>query len=565
MKKNLVYLVFGLVTVVTLAACGGLGKMEKYKEELGAKITPDPLEVHGDTVVLTVTGRFPEKYFHRKVVAETTPVLVYEGGETAFKMKGFQGEKAVGNYEVIPYKSGKSFSYTDRIAFKPGMEMSDLQLRIKGSKGSETAEFEPMVIGKGVIATPYLMKSDDKVIMSKDAFVRTLPFSTTAQINYDYNSSVVKPAELKQEDILELDTFLMQASANPKIVVKDIEIMSYASPEGEILLNDNLATERAASAQKAFNDRLKKLKLDAMFGAKTRLNPKGEDWEGFRQSMEKSNIADRDIIIRILQKTTDLAAREQEIKNISKTYVEIQKDIFPSLRRALFTVSYDLEGYSDAELLSLGKSNPDALKLEEILKAATLTENLDEKLAMYNAAKKNFPNDYRAHNNAGCVLYMQNKIKDAESNFKKAYELKKSPEVANNMGVMTRLNGDRNGAMKYYNEAGNAGNEVKYNKALISIQNGDYASAVSNMSGYTTFNTALAKLLNGDNAGAQSDMGSSNDNSALADYLRAVIAARSGDCTSVASHLVNAIQKDGGLRDKAKKDLEFRNCPNAVN
>lgn len=565
MKKNVFYLGAGLLTVLLLSACGGLGKMEKYKEELGAKSAPDPLEVHGDSISLTITGRFPEKYFHRKVVAETTPVLVYSGGETAFKMKGFQGEKAVGNYEVIPYKSGKSFSYTDVIAYKPGMEVSDLQLRIKGSKGSQNAEFDPMVIGKGVITTPYLMKNDDKAIFSKDAFVRTTPGSTQAQFNYDYNSSVLKPAELKQQDIVDLGTWFDTNAANPKIVVKNIEIMSYASPEGEILLNDNLAGERATSGQKGLMDMLTKKKIDAQYASLVTLNPKGEDWEGFRQAMEKSNIGDRDIIVRILQKTTDLAAREQEIKNISKTYTEIQKDIFPSLRRSLITITYDIEGYSDAELLALGKSNPDQLKLEEILKAATLTENLNEKLAMYNAAKKNFPNDYRAHNNAGVCLYMQNKVNDAQANFQKAYELKKAPEVANNMGIIARLNGDRKGAMTYFNEAGNAGNEVSYNKGLIHIQNGDYGSAVSAMSKYTTMNSALAKMLNGDNAGAGSDIGASNDTSAIADYFRAVLAARNGDCSAAASNLVNAIQKDGSLKDKATKDLEFRNCPNAVN
>jgi Flp pilus assembly protein TadD len=565
MKKNVFYLGAALLTVAMLSACGGLGKMEKYKEELGAKSSPDPLEMHGDSISLTITGRFPEKYFHRKVVAETTPVLVYSGGETAFKMKGFQGEKAVGNYEVIPYKAGKSFSYTDNIAYKPGMEVSDLQLRIKGSKGSKNAEFDPMVIGKGVIITPYLMKNDDKAIFSKDAFVRTTPGSTQAQFNYDYNSSVLKPAELKQADITALSAWFDSTANNPKIVVKNIEIMSYASPEGEILLNDNLAVERASTGQKGLMDMLTKKKIDAQYNALVKLNPKGEDWEGFRQAMEKSNIEDRDIIIRILQKTTDLASREQEIKNISKTYTEIQKDIFPSLRRSLITISYDLEGYSDAELLALGKSNPDQLKLEEILKAATLTENLNEKLAMYNAAKKNFPNDYRAHNNAGVCLYQQNKVNDAQSNFQKAYELKKAPEVANNMGIISRLNGDRKGAMTYFNEAGNAGNEVSYNKGLIHIQNGDYGSAVSNMSKYTTMNSALAKMLNGDNAGAGADIASSNDSSAIADYFRAVLDARNGDCSAAASNLVNAIQKDGSLKDKATKDLEFRNCPDAVN
>jgi outer membrane protein OmpA-like peptidoglycan-associated protein len=563
MRKNSLNAAFAVVVSgVLLTGCGGLGKMEKYIEQLGAKSAPNPLEVHGDSIQLTITGKFPEKYFHKKVVAEATPVLKYDGGETAFKMKGFQGEQAAGNYESVPYKTGKSFSYSSTIAYSPAMETSNLELRMHGTQGKKVADFAPIPVGQGVITTPYLMKSDDKSMVCADKFVRTLSFTKEAEVNFDYNSSSLKPAEMKQADITELGNFLDSCMKNPKMVVKKIEFQAYASPEGEILLNDNLATERAEAGKKVVVDVVKKKKLTNVNESMYQLVPKGEDWEGFRAQMEKSAIADRDIIIRILQKTADLASREQEIKNISKTYTEIQKDIFPSLRRCKIVVSYDLEGYSDADLKQISTTNPSVLTYEELMKAGSLTEDLGQKVSIYSAAAAKSDADYRAANNLGVAYYMQNKTGDADAQWKKAYEMKKTPETSCNMGISARLKGDRKAAVSFANESGSA--EAKYNKGLVDIQNGDYSSAVANMGSYKTFNSALANMLNKDNGSAKSHLDASGDSSAIADYLAAIIAARSNESATVASKLKDAAKKDTALVTKAKKDLEFRNFKDAV-
>lgn len=556
--KKFSYAVLG--SAIILAGCGGLGKMEKYKEELGAKAEPDPLIVRGDSVELTVTGTFPAKYFHKKVTAEATPVLTYNGGETAFKLKGFQGEDAAGNYEVIPYEKGKSFSYTSKIAYNPSMEESTLELRISGTKGSKSATFDPMPIGKGVITTPYLMKSDDKPVMAKDNYKRILSFSKDAVINYEYNASNVRSGELKDADVVDMGKFIKESAADPKIKFNGTDVQAYASPEGEISLNENLAQERAESANAVVAAEFKKNKIspenaDAFF----KNSPKGEDWIGFKQKMEASSIQDKNLILRVLEMYTDLQKREQEIKNLAATYKEIQDEILPQLRRSQISLSYDVVGYSDEEITQLSKTNPDILTVEETLYAATLTEDLNEKLRIYKDAERLFPNDWRGANNVGYIFMLQNKINEAEAQFNKAYEIKKDAIVANNLGIIARLKGDRDKALDRFQEGAAAGNEAKYNKALVQIQNGDYASAISNMGTYNTFNLALAKMLNGDASGAKTVMSNSGDDSAIADYLRAIIAARMSDGAGVTSNLNSAFGKDGSLREKAKKDLEFRN------
>lgn len=556
--NNLVIYAFTALAFVLIQGCGGLGKMDKLKEELNAKVEPDPLIVRGDSIEINLSGKYPEKYFHKKVIVEATPVLTYEGGETPFEMQGYQGEDAAGNYEVIPYATGKSFAYTDKIAYTPAMSESNLELRIKGSKGSKEQSFDPIPLVAGVITTPYLMQNDDKPTMSKDNFKRTLSKSKEATVNFAYNSSNVTSSELKDDDIKALKTFIEECAVSDSLVLVGTNVEAYASPEGEISLNEDLALERSQAANKIIANLIKKAKIEVAETGFYVDSPKGEDWDGFKEQMEASSIEDKNLILRVLEMYTDKNKREQEIKNIAMTYKQIEKVILPSLRRSQITLNYKVEGYTDEELMVLCKSNPEILTVEEILFSATLFDGMNDKLEIYEHAERLFPTDYRGINNVGYILFMQNKKEEAKSQFEKAYAVAKKPEVANNMGICARLDGDRGAALDYFAAASGAGDAVAYNKALVKIQQGDYSSAVSNMGSNNTFNVALAKVLNGDNSGAKAAIDNSGDTSAMALYLKAIIAARQGSGADVLKNLNDAIAKDASLKAKAMKDLEFR-------
>jgi Flp pilus assembly protein TadD len=566
MKMNFRILASSALFLAFLTGCGGLGKMEKYIEELGAKAEPAPLIVQGDSVEINITGKFPEKYFHKKVVVHATPVLTYDGGETAYDTQHYQGEDAADNYEVIPYEAGKSFSYTDKIAYDPAMEVSSLELRISGSKGSKEATFDPLPIGIGVITTPYLMEDDDMPIMSTDNFQRVLSFEKEAVVNYSYNKSNVASKELKDDDVKAMRDFIGECADADSLVITGTNVEAYASPEGEISLNENLAQERAESANAIVSKAMSKAKIDVENPDAFFMNsPKGEDWEGFKEMMEASSIEDKHLILRVLEMYTDKTKREDEIKNIAKTYKEIEKDILPQLRRSQVALKYNVEGYTDEELTALCKSNPDILTIEELLYAATLFDGLNDKLEIYESAERIYPNDYRGINNVGYVLFMQNKVEEAQSQFDKASKVEAAPEVHNNLGICARIAGDRDAALDHFASASGAGGEVSYNKGLVQIQNGDYSGAVSNMGSNNTFNTALAKLLNGDSSGAATTLDNSNNESATADYLAAVIAARQNDSAAVIKSLGDAIAKDSSLKDKAMRDREFEDYKASFN
>lgn len=551
-----------LIAALIFSGCGGLGKMNKYAENIKYTVEPNPLIVQGDSVAININGNFPGKYFHRKAMVELTPVVIYEGGEAAAKTEYFQGDKAAGNYTVVPYEGGKAFSYSDKVAYDPAMAESELVIRIMGRQGSKEKAFDDVKIADGVMTTPYLMQADDKVLLGKDQFERITAHTQEATIHYLVNSSVVRSGELRDDDVKAMADFIRGFMAKGNIELKNMHIAAWASPEGELSLNENLAQDRAKSAHTWAKGEMKRAKFDGgQQDAFFQLDPRGEDWEGFKTAMQASDLEDKDLVLRVLEMYSDVTKREAEIRNMAATYREIAEEILPRLRRSEMDLNYEIVGKSDEEITEFARNTPDSLNAEELLYAATLTEDMNEQMRIYQEAERIYPQDYRGANNVGYIHMMQNRVDEAQAQFEKANSIKENPVSNNNLGVVARLKGDRARAAELYNKSMDAGNEVKYNMGIVNIQQGDYSAANSNMSGFNTFNAALAKMLGGDPAGAQRIMEEAPEkDTAEGHYLMAIIAARQNNCDGARDHVGQAVQMDDSLREKAMKDLEFRNC-----
>ena len=538
--------------------------MEKEIEAMGLEASPEPLILRGDQVELEVTGRFPAKYFGKKVSVEATPVLTWEGGSASFESEGFQGEDAAGNFTVVPFESGKSFSYSSSVPFDPAMEdAAELAVVISGTQGNKSATFAPFVVGAGVITTPLWVQADDQFIPVEDNFQRVITYTEEVTVNYSVNSSNVRSGELRDADWKALKELIQLSVDADSVTITGARIEAYASPEGEITLNEDLASDRANSAAASVTREMKRKKLTAD-EAFYDLVPKGEDWQGFKSLMQASDIEDKNLILRVLEMYSDKNKREEEIRNIAKTYKAIEKEILPALRRSQVVVSYDVEGYTDEELMDYCMSMPDSLTADELLYAATLFADLNDKLTIYQSAARVHADDFRGYNNAGWCLAQMGRMNQAGEVFQQALELERNKAVVNNVAALTRQNGDIDGAMKLLNEAAGAGPEVGYNKGIILIQKGDYASAISNMGRVSSVNVALAKMLNGDAAGAKTALENADDDSAVASYVMAVACARLNDSAGVKKHLGEALAKDPNLRQKAEKDLEFRDMRDAI-
>ena len=551
MKKQTIK---GLAFIVVASSMATSCKLMK---DITYKITPNPLEMHGDSVRISGEISLPEKGIKKKVSAEITPML----GTTALKAITVQGEKVTGNGNSIQYKSGGTVKYSDIVLYKPEFESIDLTVVGSVKKGKKE---KPMLASKkvadGTIITPLLVNKDFKVILEKDAFTRVSEKGFSAQVNFERGKSVVKPSELKEKDIADFTVWLAAAQSNPKITIKSINLIGYASPEGEVGSNDSLSNERASAAKASVLGIAKQVKNVKCQTDIYSLAGRGEDYDGFKKELEKStmNNDEKQLIIRVLEMHKDPITRETEMRNMGKTFAFLENNVFTKLRRTEIIVTYDKLGYSDQELQKLSVSTPDSLNLEELLYTATLTNDLNEKLRVYKIAKKNFPNDYRTSNNVGAILYMQNKLTEAKAEFEQANGLQDNAISKNNLGAVAGVSGDRSGAKLLLDAASGAGDEVNYNLGILNIQDGLYNDAVSHFGSEDSFNKALALLLV-KTAGADIKAldGSVDKESAQGFYLRAVSAARANNVASVVSNLKSAFAIDSSWKNKASKDREF--------
>lgn len=561
--KSTVFRNLSLLAVLSIGfvSCNPLNKMAKNAEQLKYTVTPNPLEMHGDSVMVEVSGTIPPKFFNKKASATIKPYFKADGQKVVeFDPIELVGESADGDGKKIDFENGGSYKLTSKVPYKPEMERGELWVTAIGKYKGKEKDITDVKLAEGTIITPLLVKSDDKPILGKDNFQRITTDVHRSQINYLINSSVVRSGELREDDMKEFMDIIKTKAADSTFQFKKVDVMAYASPDGEISMNENLADDRAESAGKVVKRELKRAKVEAgEVESFYNLVGKGEDWEGFKAAMSKSNLKDKELILRVLQMQSDLTKREQEIKNLAETYLEIKDQILPDLRRSQIALTIDKVGKSDEEIAKLADSDPKALNVEELLYAATLTKDLNKKLTIYRSATQVYTDDWRGHNNVGYILVLQNQLNDAEASLKAADgKSANNAIVMNNMGVIARLRGDRAKAMDYYKKASGAGSEVQYNMGIVQILDGDYSSAVSNMGSIQDFNASLANLLNGNAQRAMNIIDQSEEkNSAEGFYLKAVIGARMGNNEVVMNNLKSAISKDASLKDKAMKDAEF--------
>ena len=516
-------------------------------------VTPQVLEAVGGKVPATINGKFPEKYFNKKAVVEVTPVLKWNGGEAKGQLATFQGEKVEGNDQSISYKMGGSYTMKTSFDYVPEMAKSELYLEFKATIGKKEVTIPAVKIADGVISTSELVNNtlgNANPALGEDAFQRIIKEKHDANIMFLIQQANIRSSELKTAKEFNKEVANVNEAANKKI--SNIEVSAYASPDGGVSLNTTLAENRENNTTKMLNKDLKKAKIDAPIDAKYT----AQDWEGFQELVSKSNIQDKELILRVIAMYQDPAQRESEIKNISAVYKELANTILPQLRRSRLTLNYEIIGKSDEEIAKLASSNPSELNIEELLYAATLTNDPAKQEAIYTQATKQFPNDYRAYNNLGKLAYQAGNIDKAESYFKKAANINASPEVNMNLGLVSLMKGDKAAAEAYFGKAAGT-KELGESMGNLYIAQGQYERAVNSFGDSKTNSAALAQILAKDYNKAKNTLANVERPDAYTDYLMAVLGARTNNSSMVTSSLKSAVAKDSSLAKKAATDLEF--------
>lgn len=543
MKRILTYgALVALALALSSCAKSRIEQMQLAKD-VDIQCTPEVLEIKAGKIPATITVTCPKGYFHPKATMDVTPVLVYEGGELEGKFLQYQGDKVKDNYKVV---SSDGATITEKLVFPytPGCEKARLELRSVVHYKDKDYPIDAIKVADGCLATYMLADMGGVYEPKPDGYQPILYRTTEGRILYDVNSDKVNQEQFETNSMVNYKNSLEYLKEDERTTIKGTQIVAYASPEGGKEYNAKLSDKRADTAQKA----LDKVASDVEFTG-TEVKSVGQDWEGFQEAVSKSNIEDKDLILRVLSMYSDPAVRESEIRNLSQIYSEINKKVFPALRRARLVTSTEFRNYNDEELLKMAEEKGlERFDEPSILRLAAIADTPESKETLYKFAISKFNSDTARYNLA--MLYLD----EGKTSLGGAYLSKiKEPdaEVLNATGVVALRNDDYELAADCFEKAGSISKE---NEILMGIKRGDYEAAAAAAKGQKGDNAALALLLAGDVDGAAAAL---EGDGARTDYLRAVVAARQGRTADARKWLDSACGKDEALRARAANDIEF--------
>ena len=545
------YLPLVALMVLALSSCGKMGELSSDY----FTTNPEVLEAVAGKVPVTINGKFPEKYMKKNATVEVTPVIRWNGGEAKGQPAMFQGEKVEGNGQTISYKVGGNYTMKANFDYVPEMANSELYLDFKITKGSKTYTIPSVKVADGVIATSELpTAASSNASYAEDAYQRIIKQAQEANIMFLIQQANLRNNQLNSAEMKEFHKKVAEVNADTKnFKLNNIEVSAYASPDGGVKLNTGLAENREKNAEKYLNRQLKKAKIEANVDAKYT----AQDWEGFQELVSKSNLQDKDLILRVLSMYQDPEQRENEIKNISSVYKTLADEILPQLRRARLTANYDIIGRSDEEINEAFDTDAKVLSVEELLYAATLTNDKARQNAIFTKTTQLFPNDFRAYNNLGEMAFAAGNTDKAEAFFKQAAAKNaNAPEVNANLGLCELVKNNVAAAETFLGKAtgANAANEALGN---LYIKQGQYQRAVNAFGAAKTNSAAQAQILAKDYNKAKATLEAIKDKDAMTDYLMAIVGARTNNESLVKNSIKSAIAKDASLAAKAANDREF--------
>ena len=552
MRKNLI-LTLSACSLVLMTSCSKLGKLSADN----FSVTPNPLETVGGKVPATVEGQFPEKFMNKKATVTVVPELRYGNGQVA---KGqavtFQGEKVMANHKVISYRLGGRYTMKTVFDYVPAMQKSDMYLAFDARIGNSKVNVPAIKVATGVIATAELYRKamqQGGACLALDSFQRVIDHKQEANVKFLINQANLRSNELKNNSVREFVSMLKRINADrEKLAIKNVEVQAYASPEGGFTFNDKLANKRQNVSEGYVKQQLKgtniQTDIDAHYTA--------QDWEGFMKLVQASKIQDKDVILRVLSMYKDPQEREQQIRNMSEGFRELADGILPELRRSRLIINYQTIGRSDQQIKQQYAADPTKLSLEELLYAASLTNDVKAKKAIYKKTTELYDRDYRAYNNLAALALNEGDEHTANSYLSQALQAnRKAPEAYANKAYINLTHGEIAEAEHNLADAteANGFNEIIGN---LHIARGNYANATDELFNDNN-SAALAQLLNKNYVAAEQTLKAIKQPNGLTYYLFAVLNARQGKNDTAAKYLKEALQKDPSLAEYAKNDLEL--------
>lgn len=547
-----------LIPALALMVVGMTGcskKLGQFKSDYFS-VNPTPLEVQGQNVPATITGRIPAKFMLKNAKVQVTPVLVYASGETQSLPYLIQGEDARANGTVVSYLNGGSVAIPFDVTYNTAMEKSDLYLDFNVDQNGKIYALPRVKVGNGVVATATLASAATVTpAIAKDNFQKIINEKYSADIHFLINQANIRSSQTESAEYKDLNQRLKEAAEAKDRQIESVNISSFASPEGSLDFNTKLAEKREKATTSLMESQLKKDKITEFGELTSQFTP--EDWEGFQELVEASDIQDKGLILEVLKMQKDPELREKELRNLSSVFDELADQILPQLRYSRVMASINVIGKSNEELVNIFNSDPSKLTADEMLYIATLTDDNNKKMEVYNTACEVHSKDYRSFNNLGVTQYVAGDYEGAKANFEHALRLNpQQKESEMNLGLISMLDGKYNKAYEQFGLAGNVP-EVGEALGLYYLSQGNLPAAVNSFGDSKSNNAALAQLLSKDYTKARATLSAIDTPDATTYYLLAVVGARTGNENAVVNNLRQAGRLDSKMLQRAKNDLEF--------
>ena len=553
MKKN-IYLLFTVAMATLLVGCG---KSKSLVAENFA-VSPTPLEYMAGDVPATISINVPAKVMNKKVVVACTPILKWEDGVANGETFTLQGEKVEANNTIISYKNGGHATMRFCVPFQEGMEKSELFMQFNARKGKKVVKMPTVKIGYGTQCTAALVTKTAKTAnfsAAPDNFQRVISQKQEAAVKFLIGQANLRGSELNSQNVRDFIATLKNIKSDEQsLVLNNIEVSAYASPDGAYAINEKLAERRGEVSEGYVNQQLKQNQLSTNVDTKYT----AEDWDGFQELVSQSNLQDKDIILRVLSIYQHPEQREQEIRNVAVVYKELADAVLPELRRARMVINYDVIGRSDDAILALLDEDASKLSVEEMVYAANMLATTDaQKESIFKKMVSIYPNDYRAYNNLGEIALKKGDLDNAQYYLRQALSIQSNaPEPNVNMGLIAIQNSQFQDAEMYIAK-GVGANNFDEAMAHLYVAQGKYNQASAKMMNSANNSAALANILAQNYSDALSTLNKIKNPDAMTYYLRAILAARMEDKSEVKDNLAKAIALDASLAKKAANDAEF--------
>ncbi len=398
------FLIFGALSFVGCT----LPKMVKMSKEQQLTVTPNPLEVHKDTVAFDMAANLPVKMLKKKGTVYTVNTFYkYGTSEVALEPLAFKAEDYP-NAKTEQPKATKSFFFP----YQPAQKTGTLEVEGVASKGEKSKATPRMPVATGIITTSKLVKPVYFAAYAEHGYnnQEELVPVIIPDFIFEQGRSVLRTSEIRSPKGKELDAFIASKNAT-----RTVTITGTHSPEGAERINAKLSPDRAAAIEKFYRAEMKKYdykgKADSINFI---LKPVIQDWNEFKtvlSSYEGISSEEKAEYLNIINAGGSFEDNEKQMKRL-KTYRKVFRDVYPKLRTAKTEILVVKDKKTDAEMSVLSKQvtqnavSADTLSFEEMMYSATLTPSLEEKAAIYEAATKKGSN-WNAHNNLGAVYIAQ--------------------------------------------------------------------------------------------------------------------------------------------------------------